>query len=242
MIRSATSGATMRLSRAFAAIVMVTVFAAGVGARGADVSRYVQPGDIDWASILPGPPADDSEQHQAEVAQMLELQNRRTATDVIRCRGEVDLTFNAFADVLGDNFKERLLPQTAALLAQAQVDTHVILTDAKKNWHRARPQKADPRIHPCVKLETNGSYPSGHAAQGIIWATILAEIYPLQREQLMARGQEIGEDRVMGGVHYPTDVQAGQELGKAIANKLLGNNDFQVALEQAKDECQPMSH
>jgi len=230
----------MSLNRAFATIVMVTLFAAA--ARGADVSMYVQPGDIDWASILPGPPPDDSAEHQAEVAQMLHLQARRTAADVLRCRSEVDLTFAAFANVLGDDFKERLLPQTAALLAQAQIDTHNILSDAKKNWHRARPQKADPRIHPCVKLETNGSYPSGHAAQGIIWATILSEIYPEQREQLMARGQEIGEDRVIGGVHYPSDVEAGQELGAAIAKKLLGDGDFQFALERAKDECQTVSH
>ncbi len=222
----------MCLKRSFIAVVMVTVFAAA--ARGADVSRYVQPGDIDWASILPGPPADDSQEHQAEVAQMLALQNRRTSADVTRCRGEVDLTFNAFADVLGDNFKEQLLPETAALLKQAEVDSHAILSDAKKNWHRVRPNKADPRIHPCVKLETNGSYPSGHAAQGVIWATILSEIYPGKHDQLMKRGLEIGEDRVMGGVHYPTDVQAGQELGEAIVKKMLGNGDFQIAARSGR--------
>jgi acid phosphatase (class A) len=230
----------MRLNRAFTVMAMLTVVAAM--ARGADVSIYVQPSDINWASILPGPPPDDSADHAAEVAQMLYLQESRTAADVIRCRSEVDVSFATFADVLGDDFKERLLPQTAALLQQVEIDNHAILADAKKNWNRPRPNKSDSRIHPCVKLETNGSYPSGHASQGIVWATILSEIFPDHRDQLMARGREIGQDRVIGGVHYPTDVRDGQALGAAIVNKLLENSDFQVALEQAKDECHAMAH
>jgi len=231
----------MSLNRAFAAIVMVTLFAAA--SRAAEVPRYVQPSDIDWASILPGPPPDDSPDHTAEVAQMLYLQASRTTADVIRCRGEANVTFAAFADVLGDDFKERLLPQTAALLAQAQVDSHAVLTDIKKHYNRPRPRNADPRIHPCVKLNIeDASYPSGHAAQGIIWASILSEIYPDRRDQLMARGEEMGQDRVIGGVHYPSDVRAGREIGEAIVKKLMDNSDFQVALEQSKEECQAMSH
>jgi acid phosphatase (class A) len=230
----------MRLNRGLAVLIVLTLVAAT--ARGEGVARYVKSGDIDWASILPGPPADDSAEHQAEVARMLQLQERRTAEDVARCRSEVDLSFASFADVLGDNFKEHLLPQTAALLAQTQVDTHLMLVDAKKYWHRVRPPVADPRIHPCVRLEKNESYPSGHAAQGVIWATVLAEIYPERRDALMARGRQIGEDRVIGGIHYPSDVRDGQVLGEAIAKKLLESGDFQVGLELAKDECQTAAH
>jgi acid phosphatase (class A) len=230
----------MRLNRGLAVLVVLTLVAGA--ARGEDVARYIKSGDIDWASILPGPPADGSPEQQAEVAQMLQVQERRTAEDVARCRSEIDLSFASFADVLGDNFTEHLLPQTAALLAQTQIDTHLMLVDAKKYWHRPRPYKADSRIHPCVKLETNGSYPSGHAAQGVIWATILAEIYPEHRDALMARGREIGRDRVTGGVHFPSDVRDGQVLGEAIAKKLLESGDFQVGLEVAKGECQTPAH
>jgi acid phosphatase (class A) len=231
----------MRLNRPFAVMAMLMVFAAT--ARAEDVPRYVLSSDIDWASILAGPPSDDSAQHSAEIAQLLFLQNSRTIADVIRCRGEANITFAAFADVLGDNFKERLLPQTAALLAQAQVDSHAILTDIKKHFNRPRPRFADSRIHPCVKLNIeDASYPSGHAAQGIIWATILSEIYPDRRDQLMARGEEIGQDRIIGGVHYPSDVRDGRQIGEAIVKKLMDNVDFQVALEQSKEECQALSH
>jgi acid phosphatase (class A) len=231
----------MRLNRPFAVMAMLAVFAAA--SRAAEVPRYVQPSDIDWASILPGPPPDDSPDHTAEVAQMLYLQASRTTADVIRCRSEADITFAAFADVLGDDFKERLLPQTAALLQQVQVDNRAVLADAKKNWNRVRPRLADPRIHPCVKLKSeDASYPSAHASQGIIWASILSEIYPDHRDQLMARGEQIGQDRIIGGVHYPSDVRAGRQIGEAIVKKLMDNSDFQVALEQAKEECQATSH
>jgi acid phosphatase (class A) len=58
----------------------------------------------------------------------------------------------------------------------------------------------------------------------------------------MARGEQIGQDRIIGGVHYPSDVRAGRQIGEAIVKKLMDNSDFQVALEQAKEECQATSH
>ncbi len=47
----------------------------------------------------------------------------------------------------------------------------------------------------------------------------------------------MGEDRVISGIHFPSDVEAGQILGKAIAEKLLNDPAFQTALNAARDEC-----
>jgi hypothetical protein len=53
------------------------------------------------------------------------------------------------------------------------------------------------------------------------------------------RKSETGDpyDPVIAGVHYPSDVAAGQKLGAEIARKLLANADFQTALERTKEEC-----
>ena len=53
----------------------------------------------------------------------------------------------------------------------------------------------------------------------------------------MARGKLIGQDRVIGGMHYPSDVAAGQKLGAAIAKSLLANEQFKTEFEKAKQEC-----
>jgi len=53
----------------------------------------------------------------------------------------------------------------------------------------------------------------------------------------MARGRQIGDDRFLAGMHYPSDVAAGQKLGAEIARRLLANPDFREQLRQAAREC-----
>ena len=53
----------------------------------------------------------------------------------------------------------------------------------------------------------------------------------------MTRGKLMGDDRVIAGMHFPSDVAAGQKLGGAIAKKLMENPVFQKSLQDAKDEC-----
>lgn len=183
------------------------------------------------------PPADDSPEHAAEVARMLGLQATRTPEDVRRCQEEEDVTAFAFSTVLGDWFNERDLPRTAAVMRDTFADAKAVSDGAKKVWNRVRPPKANPDIHPCVRPELTPSYPSGHAVRGVVWAALLAEVFPDKRDALMARGRQIGDDRFMAGMHYPTDVVAGQKLGAEVAAKLLANEQFRAKLERAKEEC-----
>src|SRR5205814_9113669 len=80
------------------------------------------------------------------------------------------------------------------------------------------------------------SYPSGHATRGTVWAELLAETYPAQREALLARGRQIGFDRIIAGVHYPSDIYAGRCVGHAVTRCLLANVAFHAELDQVKAE------
>jgi hypothetical protein len=226
---------------AWVCVSLLALISAG-GAADAPKPVYVQPQDIDWASILPGPPADDSPEHQAEVATLLHWQAKRTSEEAARCKSEEEVNAFVFSEVLGDWFNARSLPLTADLMNQAYIDAKAASNGAKKKWNRVRPPLADARIHPCVALEKTASYPSGHATRGVMWATILSEIFPEHREALMARGRLIGEDRVIAGMHYPSDVEAGQKLGAAIAEKMLQSRDFKDELDRVKEECMAAAH
>ncbi|HXE52353.1 MAG TPA: family 16 glycoside hydrolase, partial [Tepidisphaeraceae bacterium] len=103
---------------------------------------------------------------------------------------------------------------------------------------RPRPPAVEPRIHPCVMLERSSSYPSGHAERGIMWATLLSEMFPDKRDALMARGRQLGEDRLIAGMHWPSDIAAGQKLGAELAKKTLENADFKSQMAKAKAECE----
>ena len=58
---------------------------------------------------------------------------------------------------------------------------------------------------------------------------------PMPRAAL-DRGRQVGYDRVLGGVHYPSDVDAGQVLGPVIAQAWLAEPAHQRRLEAARAE------
>jgi hypothetical protein len=205
-------------------------------------THFVTSDQFDFKSLLGDPPPDGSAEHKAEVNKILDLQASRTPEEERRCKDEEEVTVFAFSTVLGEDFNSKNLPVTAAVMSEALADTKAITGDAKLLWRRVRPPLAEPRIHPCVKLEHTASYPSGHATRGMVWAILLAEIFPDQRSALLARGKQIGDDRVLAGMHYPSDVVAGQKLGDAIAAKLLANPQFKTELEKARAECAAMVH
>jgi membrane-associated phospholipid phosphatase len=196
------------------------------------------PDSFDLETLLGNPPPDDSVEHRVEIDELLMLQNDRTPTDIARCVAEDDATVFSFADVLGPTFDEKNLPITTQLIGHANKVTKAILSAAKNKYHRPRPPVDNPQINPCLKLDNTFSYPSGHAVRGIVWATLLSEIFPSKKDALMARGRQIGEDRLLAGMHYPSDIVAGQKLGAEIARRLLADPTFADRLAAARQECQ----
>lgn len=198
--------------------------------------KWISPDHFDERAIMGEPPKDDLPEHMAEIATMLSLQDHITDEDKKRCESEVNVTVFAFSTVLGDDFTEKNLPLTAALMKEVYDQTKAVSAWGKKVWKRPRPYDAEPRITAKVEKEKSFSYPSGHATRGIVWATLLSEIYPDQKEKLMARGMQIGTDRSLAGVHWPSDVAAGQKLGAAVAEQLLKDDDFKAQLAKVKEE------
>ena len=63
---------------------------------------------------------------------------------------------------------------------------------------------------------------------------LLSEIFPERKDAILDVGKEIGANRYLGGMHYPTDVEAGQKLGEAVAKRLLANPEFRKPFEEVK--------
>ncbi len=78
-------------------------------------------------------------------------------------------------------------------------------------------------MHPPIELPKNASYPSGHSTVGNLDAMILAELIPDQKDALLKRGQQIGDDRIVAGVHFPSDVEAGHKLAEDLFARLKAN-------------------
>jgi acid phosphatase (class A) len=203
----------------------------------AEQKAFVSPSAFDFDALIGQPPAENSKIHTDEISKMVDLQTARTPDEETRCKSEVGVSPFVFHEIVGSWFNAQNLPQTNALLRKVTREATQICDVPKQKWHRVRPPVANPQIHPCVPLEKTGSFPSGHATRGIVWATVVAEIFPDDRDKIMAVGKRIGDDRVLAGMHYPTDVAAGQKLGAAIAEKLLADPDFVQELNKVKLEC-----
>lgn len=104
---------------------------------------------------------------------------------------------------------------------------------------------------PVMNLTNNPSYPSGHATWGYTGTVILALLVPSRYQQIMARGAEYGNDRIILGAHYAMDVLAARTLALYDMAHLLANdpayagqslegaptiNDFREAVKRARVE------
>ena len=197
---------------------------------------YFCPTAVDPIKLLPGPPAAASPEAREELELMESIQHNRTKEDVDRCASEVDLTVDAFKSVLGPWCTADNLPRVQKLFKNIAKDSKPFSNAAKDHFKRPRPAHEDAQIQVPIQNETTFAYPSGHSTRGTMYAMILAEILPAHRDALMERGREIGWDRVVAGLHHPSDIYAGRVLGQALAESLLADPKFQDELAQLKKE------
>jgi hypothetical protein len=105
-----------------------------------------------------------------------------------------------------------------------------VILDLKYHYNRPRPYKLAPLLN--IELDTNEiedttsdspSYPSGHAAQGILISNYLAHKNPLHRGKILRLGRDIAKSRVTAKVHYQSDVDFGSMIGNDMFNYLKEN-------------------
>jgi acid phosphatase (class A) len=187
-------------------------------------------------SALPDPPPDRGPIARGEGDLVLALQAQATPEARARAKSEEDFRVWAFADVLGPDFTKDKLVLTEALMRQAERDSAVVTRALKGRWDRKRPPLQDDRIAAAVGIPKDGSYPSGHATRAMLWAHLLAILAPEKEQELLQRARLVAYDRVIGGVHYPTDVAAGMTMGGLIADEIAKSPEFQSELRKAREE------
>jgi hypothetical protein len=216
------------------AVAAALLLAVATAARADDARCPLPDGKGGPAAIAGAVPAPGSPEAADDLAAVLREQRTRTAEDVARAASEEELSLEDFAAVLGTSFDVARHPLTEALLARAATASRPCVAAAKAAHARPRPWVEDPRVAPSAAREPTASFPSGHATRGALLAAVLAELAPDRREALVRRGAQIGHDRVIAGVHYPSDVAAGQRLGAAVARALLADPAFRSALDEVR--------
>jgi acid phosphatase (class A) len=217
------------LSLACTLSACAAVHAPTAGGHSADTAHCVSPANLDLHRLLPPFPAVGSQEARGELDELLHLQSERTAIQAARARADVEVSVFRFADALGSPtaFTASHLPLTAALFEAVDQDASAVIGPVKDEFARPRPFKLEPRLEPSVPRSGTGSYPSGHAAWSYTAALVLADMVPERREQIFARAREYAHNRNIGGVHYPSDIEAGRLAATAIAAMLFSCAPFQ---------------
>lgn len=148
--------------------------------------------------------------------------------------------YKIYSEPFGLTISKENTPEITALLERLLATTKLCKDKAKSQLMRIRPfvQFAESTSVPQDEeaLRTNSSYPSGHTTMGWGIALVLAEINPARQNEILKRGFEYGESRVIVGFHYQSDVDHARILTSALLNRLHDNNDFMKQLQKAKDE------
>lgn len=207
---------------------------APVAATETDSWIYLEPTQIDSTRFLGPPP--DAAATRREIATMLLMQEQRTPEQARQAALDHEQSVFRFADVMGNKFQRDRLPLTTRLFDTLHETGNAMEKQGKKKWRRVRPPVLDTRIRPVARYSASGSYPSGHATFSFLAAIVLADMVPEKSEQIFTRAREFGEHRVMGGVHYPSDIAAGQRLATLIAVLIQQNPAFQQDYAAARAE------
>ena len=131
-------------------------------------------------------------------------------------------------------------PALAHFLKRAYHTGNKSTTAAKKLYMRTRPF-VQMNEQTWAKYDTdflrgNGSYPSGHTSLG--WGTALAfaEMWPELQDTILRRGFQFGENRIITGAHYQSDVNAGYMCAAAAYSRAHLHPEYQKDLEAARAE------
>jgi acid phosphatase (class A) len=198
---------------------------------------YMDPADVDLNQILAPPPRPDTPAGKADLEGVLEAQRTRDQKEIDAAKADQKLSVLRFADVIGPGFKKEKLPFAITFFDHVRNDDENAISAAKKHFDRKRPFQVDPNdVHPVVDKPYSTSYPSGHSTFGYVNATILADMVPEKADAIFERAAEFAHERVIGRVHFPTDIEAGCISAAVIDNVLLHSQKFMDDYNRARVE------
>jgi acid phosphatase (class A) len=200
-------------------------------------TRFLPADTTPILALLEAPPAADSPATRAELDELLALQRTRSAADVAAARADRKTRVQRFYGALGLGETPPALPRVEKLAELVEDDVRIYVRAIKDKYRRLRPYEIEPRLEPCIDdVQGDLSYPSGHAAFAWAMAGLLSDLVPERRQALQARAAEFARQRMVCGVHFPSDLTAGREAAEWVLASIRSNPKYSIAATEASAE------
>ncbi|HET9511978.1 MAG TPA: phosphatase PAP2 family protein [Sphingomonas sp.] len=220
----------------------VVLIAALVSATPAAAQRYLTGPGVALVDVLPPAPQPGSPQEAADLATFRAARALAGSARWQQAIGDVDESVPAiladFTPAAGRTLSPDATPQLARLFVRMRGDVTAAVNALKPAYARPRPFALTPGpiCQPEAALKGSPDYPSGHTSWGTAISLLLAELIPDRTAEILARGRDYGDSRVICGAHSASAVAAGRIAGAAIVARLHGDPTFRADLESARHE------
>jgi acid phosphatase (class A) len=210
------------------------------------VAGYLQANQLpDGVALLPPPPAAGSAAAAADEEAYKAARKLKDTPRWAMAARDAELRFpqatEVFSCALGMKISAEATPHLNMLLRRVRMDSSRANDKPKDHYKRPRPFMATKETSCTPQEEARmkpDSYPSGHASIGWAWALTLAEVAPDRADAILARGLAFGQSRVVCGVHYRSDVEAGRIVGAATVARLHADPVYAAQVAQARKEVE----
>src|ERR1700730_14146913 len=120
----------------------------------------------------------------------------------------------ATAEYLKNGLPWQLASRGLALMHVAIYDAMIAAWDSKYAYNRPRPNAVNSDLKTAIATPPSPSYPAEHAVAAGAASEVLAFLFPDRAQFFRDQSAEAARSRVVAGVNYPSDVEAGLALGK----------------------------
>ena len=221
-------------------VLAALLMAAATPAFSISEKPYLTPNEVDFATLIPPPPSENSPQGKLDDQFILDAQKNMTPQKMADIQHDfAQDVFVVGEPVLGPNFNKEKLPMTAAFFAKVVKEAGAGVGPLKQKYKKVRPFQYDKNIHTPENIAARSmgpTYPSGHSTTGAISAILLSQIVPEKRDALYERGWQYGINRVMSGAAYPSDWDAAHMIAELAVFQMEKNPDFQADFQSVKTE------
>ena len=173
--------------------------------------------DIDWKSLIPPPPSNDSITTLKEVDLVEEASSKRSQKAIVLITKIDKDPLSLFYDFL----EKKNIKLKRSLFDEFYNVAEGYVYALKYYFNRPRPEQVAPYHNKEINVlytETHQTpaYPSGHTVYAELAAHVFSEQYPEYKKEFFEFAKQAGLARILQGVHFPSDNKASVIVAKKL--------------------------